>query len=193
MVAVPTKASHRARNVVIAVVVVVAILVIFGAIGSLGGIGGGVSSSQRDTWQQWGMSIQYPAGLNTQYSGSLQTQATSSSGAVSWVWNNAQTQLALGWVTTPAVNLTAGLQGYYPRLESHGYTNIVLVGQGNITMAGHPWEYESYSWQYQGSAYYSTFATTYYGSTTRGYVLIYQDTSSGTLAALESYGNTFSG
>jgi hypothetical protein len=60
-------------------------------------------------------------------------------------------------------------------------------------MAGHTWEYESYSWQYQGSTYYSTLAIAFYGGTTRAYVLAYQDTSSGTLTALESYGNTFSG
>jgi hypothetical protein len=139
------------------------------------------------------MSIQYPAGLSAQYTGSLQTQATSSSGAVGWGWNNGQTSLALGWVTTPTYNIAASLQGYYPKLQSHGYTNIALLGQGNITMAGHSWEYESYSWQYQGTTAYSTFAITYYPSSTRGYVLLYQDTSSGTLAALESYGNTFSG
>ena len=194
-VAVPTKKSHRARNIIIILVIV--ILVISGAsygLGYLGGVGGsGSSTGQRDTWQQWGMSIQYPAGLSAQYSGALQTQATSSSGGVNWIWNNAQSSLGLGWVTTSAYNFADGLQGYYSKILSQGATNIVLLGQGNVTMAGHSWEYESYSWQYQGTTAYSTFAITYYPSSSRGYVLLYQDTSSGTLANLESYGNTFSG
>ena len=138
------------------------------------------------------MSIQHPAGLAEQYRGVLQTQAANSSGVVEWIWNNAQTTLALTWVGAPSANLSAGFQSAYQNAQTK-VSNLALTGQGNATIGGHTWEYQTYSFQSNGVAGYLTVALSYYSSSGRLYGLLFQDTSPGTLVQLQKYGDTFSG
>jgi hypothetical protein len=169
------------------VVSIVAIAAIGFASGLLSPAGG-----TRGTWQQYGMSIQYPSGVKTQYVGVLNQQADMASGEAEWLWNGGNTGLIVSWITTATYNSTAGLQGVDNALLAKA-TNVVLTDQGNATMAGQSWRYQTYSFTYNGTPGYATFAVTYFGSSGRAYVLGYIDASSGTLASLEGYGNTFTG
>jgi len=150
------------------------------------------SGGTHETWQQYGMSIQYPSGIKTQYVGVLDQQADITSGEAEWLWNGGNTGLVVFWIMTTTYNSTAGLQGVDSALLTKA-TNVVLTDQGNATMAGHLWRYQTYSFTYNGQPGYATFAVTYYEGSGRAYVLGYIDASSGTLASLEGYGNTFTG
>jgi len=188
----PVKTPRSARNVllVIAVVIVVVIIAVASS-GFLAGLIGG-SSKSRQTWQQYGMSIQYPAGVNTLYTGVLDQQADAASGEAEWLWNGANTLLDLAWVTTSNYNITAGLQGIYQKILAAS-SNVVIVDQGTLTMAGNTWQYQTYSYVHNGGSEYATYAVTYYTSSGRLYALGFTDTSDTTLASLQSYGSTFTG
>ena len=138
------------------------------------------------------MSIQYPGGVKTQYVGVLNQQADMASGEAEWLWNSGNTGLVVSWITTTTCNSTAGLQGVDNALLTKA-TNVALISQGNATKAGRTWRYQTYSFTYNGTPGYATFAVSYYGSSGRAYVLGYIDVSSGTLVSLEGYGNSFTG
>jgi hypothetical protein len=152
----------------------------------------GVLAPSRGTWQLYGMSINYPGGVNAQYVGVLDQQADPGSGEIEWLWNAGNTGLILVWVTTQSYNSTGGLNGIRSYLASSA-SNVVLTDQGTIVMAGHSWQYQTFSFAHDGVSGYSTFAVTYYSASGRAYALAYVDTGSGTLSSLESYGGTFSG
>ena len=171
---------------------VVVVVIVFVALYAIGVILDQSGNGGRQTWQQWGMSIQYPSGVKAQYQGVLDQQADASSRQVEWLWNGADTGLTVVWIATPAFNVTAGLRS----IESGLLTSAVNVTQsalGNVTMGSHSWTYLSVSFTTNGLNGFGTFSGTYYQSSGRAYFIGYIDTKSGTLQSLESYGNTFSG
>ncbi len=170
---------------------VVSILVIAVAAAALGLFGTG-GDGGRETWTQYGMSIQYPSGVNAQYLGLLNQQADNASGEVEWLWNSGDTGLILLWITTNHANATTGLEAIQSALLAHA-TNVTSTDQGNATIAGHSWEFRSYGFQYNNIAGFATFALTYYTSSGRLYALGFIDTTADTLTQLETYGASFTG
>ncbi len=188
----PVRKSHRLRNIVLVIVVAFAIVIVaVAAAGFIYGLSGG-SSPSRQTWQQYGMSMQYPTGVKAQYSGVLNQQADSASGEVEWLWNGANTGLDVAWVSTTSYNLTAGLQAIHNLLLSKA-SNVLITDQGTTTFAGHSWQYQTYSFVENGQTGYATYGAAYFNSSGRAYVIGFVDTSNTTLASLQSYGNTFTG
>jgi hypothetical protein len=170
------------------VAVVVAAMVFY----AIGAATGTPSSNGRQTWSQFGMSIQYPSGVQVHYVGVLNQQADSSSGEAEWLWNGANTGLLVLWVTTPTYNITAGLRAIQSGLLSSA-SNVEQTGQGNLTIASHFWRYLTLSFTTNGVNGYATFAGTYYAGSGRAYFLAYFGTSSDTVQNLQTYGGTFSG
>jgi hypothetical protein len=150
------------------------------------------SAPSQQTWQQWGMSIQYPSGVSPQYQGVDGQQATPQSGQVSWVWNSGYTSLGLLWMNGTAYNYTAKFQAIFNKFSTV-FNNVTVTDAGNMTMAGHLWQYETLKGSYQSSTTYASYAIDVYPASQRVYIMIYTDTAPDTLAALASYGNTFSG
>jgi hypothetical protein len=146
----------------------------------------------QQTWQQWGMSIQYPPGTNPQYQGVNEQQATPQSGQVSWLWNSGYTSLGLLWMNGTTYNYTTGFQGIFQRFAAV-FSNSTVTDAGSMTMAGHVWQYETLKGSYQSSITYASYAIDVYPTSQRVYIMIYTDTMPDTLGALASYGNTFSG
>ncbi len=151
------------------------------------------TQSTLTTWHQWGISIQYPAGLTTHYMGVGEPKATSDSGIVQWVWNKGGTSLTLVWVNVMQDELQSGFPGVYDVLRAHA-TKVALIDRGNVTMGGAMWEYQTYrSTTIHGEAFYSTVALSYYPTHHRLYGLIFVGTNPESLASLMNYGETFRG
>lgn len=177
--------SHTLRNVLIIVLIAGSLL----TVGFLADVYG--PSSNTPTWQQWGMSISYPSGTTPIVQGaSQQQQANASVGEVRWSWNNGDNWLGLSWGTGSSYNYTLGFQAIRNNLALNS-TNITLKAQGNVTMAGTTWEYQTYAFTYNGRPDYASYALTYYASTQTGYDIGYGNTTPDTLTSLETYGNTF--
>lgn len=188
----PVKKSHSLRNIGVAVVVVLVVFVAMAAVGYVYSLTGG-SHPSRETWQQYGMSIQHPAGVKTQYLGVLDQQADSASGEAEWLWNGGNTGLYVVWVTTSgSYNTTAGLQGIYNELLSKA-SNVTILDQGDVTVAGHSWVFQIYRFTYNGQLGFATYAVAYYPSSGRAYALGFGDTSNTTFTSLESYASSFTG
>ena len=144
------------------------------------------------TWHQYGMSISYPAGLSPQLSGIYEQQATNSNGQVQWIWNQANTALALTWVNATHADLEAGIQSLYDVL-SEAYTSVTLVERGNVTICVASWPYVTYSYNATGQIYYQTMAIYFYASESRFYEIDFVDTNSNTLSSLMTYASAFAG
>jgi hypothetical protein len=191
----PTRKPHLARNIgLAAVVVVIGLIVVVFLAGFLYGLSGGTVSptGPKDTWQQFGMTIQYPSGLKAQTQGALEQQATSDSGVVDWGWNHGQTSLGILWLTTPTYSVTAGFQGIEQKLQAYS-PNFVTLDQGSTNMSGHTWQYRTYSLVLNGTTDYFTYAISYYSVSGRAYILYYGDVNSNTVTSLAIYGDTFTG
>lgn len=144
------------------------------------------------SWQQWGMQIDHPAGLNAQYQGVLEQQATSHSGLVEWIWHGGDTSLLLFWENATAYNFTAGFQQVSATLHTRG-SGVILLGHGNLTMGGATWEYQTYNSLVQGKSVYATYAYAFSTPHQRVYGVTFGDVASDTLASLIVYGQTFKG
>jgi len=144
------------------------------------------------TWQQWGMSIQYPSGLQAETVGISGQQVNSENGGVAWLWNNDATSLSLFWYTSSSYNVNERFQGLYDAEQNH-WKNLTVINQGNITMAGATWEYQTSQCLHNGKTQYTTIAFGDYTSEQRVYGIMFWDSSPDTLSALEYYGNTFNG
>jgi len=146
------------------------------------------------TWQQWGMSIQYPSGLQAEYFGLNGQQADSANGGVIWSWNSNRTLLGLQWFTVSSYNISAAFQGVYnSEQEGNVWNDITVTDQGNVSLDGSTWQYQTSHALAGGEILYTTMAYIYYPSIQRAYGIIFSDSSPDTLSALEYYGNTFSG
>ncbi len=144
------------------------------------------------TWQQWGISIQHPAGLTARYMGFEGAKAASDSGMVQWVWNKGGTSLTLFWVNATQDEIQPRFPEVYNLLRT--YTkNVALVEGGNVTMGVATWEYQTYRSTIQGETFYSTVALSYYPTHHRLYGLVFVGTNPESLASLMSYGKTFRG
>ena len=186
-----TKPSNLRKGLLLVVVVIVIAIIAIETSGLLSvHLGGSKNSLQ--TWQQFGMSVQYPAGVNTQYSGVLDQQADTASGEAEWLWNGANTGFLVTWITTTSFNANAGLQGIYNKLIATA-SSVQLTDEGTVAMAGHYWQYQTYAFTMNGESGYATFAVAYYSTSGRAYALGFVDTSDTTLGSLLSYGNTFTG
>ena len=168
------------------VIVLVAIIAVY----ALAVVVGPMSGGGRQTWQQYGMSIQYPSGVSTRYQGVLNQQPDSSSGEAEWLWNGGNTGLAVVWIGTTSANITAGLQSLKHSLLSSS-SNVTETASGNITMASRSWAYLSLSFITGDAKGYGTFVGTYLSGSGRACVIGYIDAGPNTLQGLESYGNTF--
>ena len=186
----PPLAAPKKRRAVRYLVVIVLIVIL--ALYGVGAVFLPTSSGGRQTWRQYGMSIQYPNGVKTRYQGVLDLQADQASGEAQWLWNGGDTGLAVVWIGTAAANITAGLQGIEGGLLSSA-SNVVELSNGTVSMVGHSWDYLTLSFTSNGIKGYGTFAGTYYTSSDRAYYITYFDTSAGTLQNVETYGSTFSG
>jgi hypothetical protein len=189
---VPQRKSHTLRNVLI-IVLIAGTLLTAGFFTDAYG-----TSSHTQTWQQWGMSISYPSGTTPILRGATpQQQANSSVGEVRWLWNDGDTWLGLSWGAASSYNYTLGFQAIRNYLAVNA-TNLAVTARGNVTMAGTTWEYQTYSFTYNGRPDYASYAITYYAGAQRGYDIGYGDIpldniAPNTLATLETYGNTFVG
>jgi hypothetical protein len=146
------------------------------------------------TWQQWGMSIQYPAGLKAQYDGIWEQEATNDSGMVFWVWHQGRTELALSWYTVG--NLTVDPADVFESIDEEyqgTYDNCTRLDGGNTTIAGRAWQYMTWQVTDKGVTLYVTFTLAHYQPPGRVYMLAFTDSSPGTLASLRQYGDTFAG
>jgi flagellar basal body-associated protein FliL len=186
----PKKRSKPLLWIIVLVVVAVAIGLGFAFL--QGAFTTSPSPSSTQTWQQYGMSISYPSGLQAQTKGVFEQQATSSSGMVYWLWDQNSTELALTWVNTTTYDIDAGLQALYTDLSVKD-TNVTLISQGNMTIDGEQWSYLTYGFIYTGHTYYQSTALSFYSSEGRAYEIDFVDTNSGTLANLTAYANTFVG
>jgi hypothetical protein len=181
-----TPKSQRVKSIVIiGIVVLGGTLFLFGL---MYGISPSRPIATSQVWEQWGMSIQYPVGLSPQYQGVYQPQATSSSGEVSWTWNSGNTSLDLEWVPASVYNYSSDLQPISVRCPNGG--TIRQVSQGNVTMSGTVWGYATLVCSANGSEVFATAAKSYSPVSHRGYLLVFTDVNSSTLASLETYGNT---
>lgn len=167
--------------IAIAIIVVVAVVGIY-YLGSL--------SPSTQTWQQYGMSIQPPAGVQAQYSGILEQEANSGSGTVQWVWNQSKTRLALSWVNTTSIDYDNSFEAIYQSLLAVA-TNVTVPDDGTTTMAGLTWQYVTFQFNQSGYTNYQTSALTFDSANGRAYELDFIDVNPSTLNSLMSYGNTF--
>jgi len=172
-------------------IILVVVLIVAGLL-TAGFFDGAFNASDKtQTWQQFGMSISYPSGLAPIVQGATpQQHANSSVGEVRWIWNDGDTWLGLSWGAGSSYNYTLGFQAIRNNLALNS-TNITLKAQGNVTMAGTTWEYQTYAFTYNGRPDYASYALTYYASTQTGYDIGYGNTTPDTLTSLETYGNTF--
>jgi hypothetical protein len=181
------KKSHTLRNLVIVVLIAGSLL----AAGFIADVYG--PSSHTPTWQEFGMSITYPSGTTPVVQGaSPQQQANSSVGEVRWSWNEGDTWLGLSWANGSSYNYTLGFEAISSHLAVNA-TDVTTTAQGNVTMAGTTWEYQTFTFKYNQVPDYATYAMTYNATAQRGYDIGYGNTQPDTLTALEGYGNTFVG
>jgi hypothetical protein len=148
------------------------------------------------TFQQMGVSIQYPAGITVNVRGIFQEIATINDGIVVWTWNKDSTGLSVGWINltffnTSNINMTQFLLAGFESMNQLG--NFSLVDQGNITMAGRIWEYQTYVTIRNGYNLFTSAAACQYIDSYRLYSIYFSDTYPDTLTSLEYYGNTFIG
>ena len=142
------------------------------------------------TWQLWGMTIQYPLWGNADFAGINGHPANSTYGVVYWTWNNDLTTISLGWA--PALNTSEEFQSIYGA-EQGIWINLTLIDQGNITMGGATWQYQTSQCIFNDKTEYLTIALSEYPKSQRIYTIFFEDSLPDTLSALEYYGNTFSG
>ena len=179
-----TKKGTTNTTMIIIAVAVIAVVAIVG-IYYLGS-----QSPSTQTWQQWGMGIQSPAGVQAQYSGILDQTANSGSGTVQWVWNQGTTRLALSWVNTTSIDYDNSFEAIYQSLLVVA-TNVSVVDDGTITMAGLTWQYATFQFEQSGYTNYETSALTLDSTNGRAYEMDFIDVNPTTLNSLMSYGNTF--
>ena len=182
---IPERKTAIRNLLLIVLIAIVAVYALAVAVGPMAGGG-------RQTWQQYGMSIQYPSGVKTQYQGVLNQQPDLSSGEAEWLWNGGNTGLAVVWITSPSANISAGLQGITHSFLSSA-RNVTETALGNVTMASRSWEYLSFSFTINGTKSYGTVAVAYQAASSRVYFIGYFDADSNTMQSIESYGNTFTG
>ena len=181
--------SHMKPWKIIVIVIAVVVVAIVGYVFLTGFIGTS-NPATTQTWSQYGMSMQYPSGLQAKYKGVFEQQATSDSGTVYWVWNQTKTTLALTWVHTPSFSYSAGFDGIYDLLCSIA-TNVTLIGQGTTTMAGSTWQYQTYQYNQVGLINYESCAIYFDSTNGRAFEIDFVDTNPTTLNSLIVYGNTF--
>lgn len=190
----PVKTERKSRAVPIILIAVGVIIVIVAGLYVLGYFSYTPEPTGTQTWQQWGMSMQYPAGLKAQLDGIWEQQATNESGTVSWIWHQGTTELGLSWLTIGNITLDyeGAFQGAYEEMLDL-YSNVTQVAQGNTTMGGATWQYRTWSGVDQGKTDYVTLALSHYTASQRFYMLLFRDSNQNTLASLMQYGNTFTG
>ena len=139
------------------------------------------------------MSIRHPPGPAASYVGFEEPSATSNSGIVSWVWNNGGTSLTLTWANATQSEIHPGLPTADEIQQGTEITNVILANEGNITMNGATWAYQTYRGMVRGEAAFVVVATSYYSISHRLYILVLVDRNPASLATLASYGRTFQG
>lgn len=187
-----SKKPRRRLVASLTVLVVVSVIIGLAISGSSNPTSPSSTQGTLTTWQRWGISIQYPAGLTTYYMGVEEPNAGSNSGMVQWVWNKGGISLTLVWVNATQDELQPGFPGVYNVLRAHT-RNVMLIDRSNVTMGGATWEYQTYRSMIQGEMFYSTVAYCYYPTHHRLYGLVFVDTNPESLASLMSYGKTFRG
>lgn len=183
------KAKKRGKTPMILIIAAVILVAVLGGFYYHGYLSSDSTSSSTQTWQQFGLSIHYPAGVEAKTQGVFEQQPTSDSGTVSWYWNQENTALALTWINATSFNYTVGFQIILTTLQSKD-TNVTVIGSGNVTMAGVSWQFETLNFTYSGKTGYETCALLFLPNSERGFELDFVDTNSNTLNSLETYGNT---
>jgi hypothetical protein len=149
--------------------------------------------SPLETWQQWGISIQHPSGFQASFEGNLNQSANSNNGIVRWLWNANMTRLYLLWEPGSSdYNFTRYFLDNYEWLQKN-YQNVSLLSQGNMTMAGTIWQYQTYTYAEGSQQFFLTCASAFYPNTQRIYFINFVDSQQDSLSGAEFYGNTFTG
>lgn len=155
-----------------------------------------VNPSVRSTFQEYGITIQYPTRSTEEINGAEGPQANSASGDVKWLWNGGSTYLLLSWTNTNAsqYNYSEAFQTIVKEIQADkNFTDVSVVSTGNISMAGTNWPYETFQLNYQGTTNYVTYSFTFYQGEGRVYLLGFGDTSPDTISNLQNFGATFHG
>jgi len=100
-----------------------------------------------DTWQQYGISIQYPAGVSPTYHGSV----SPSSGNIDWYWNGFNNELELIYNFNITQNID--FNQYFSDKRTvfanwGGIRNATEIDRGNIVLNGLNWSYATYEYNY---------------------------------------------
>ncbi len=142
-----------------------------------------VNPSDRETFQGYGITIQYPVGAVKQTIGFLNKPANSSFGSITWRWNGYRTTLQIQWFNTSSntIDLQPFMSG----------PNATLIESGNTTIIGENWNYITFHLVNDGILEYETVAQKFYQSENRLYTLSFRDYSNDTLAQLGDWGATF--
>jgi hypothetical protein len=141
-----------------------------------------VNPSIRSTYQNYGVSIQYPVGAKVH----TNTPPNSTFGAIFWYWNHGNTELGIQWSNESFLPPNV----LYPLVPPGN--NATFLQSGNTTINGRTWHHVTYMFFYQRQLY-QTDAVFSNQTEQRFYMITYYDQTNDTLAQLDYFGATFNG
>jgi hypothetical protein len=147
-----------------------------------------------ETWSQWGMRIDHPYGIETQYSGVWENDASEQSGTVDWMWNKGDTILTISWISS---NLDVfdydGIMNSMIKSLDEITTEISEIEKGEIIIDERVWKYESIKYTMDGVEGYGTYAICLYEDRNRVYNITFVDTKPDTLNSMKQFVDAFKG
>lgn len=168
--------SHRVRFIQLAVPVIIAVIVAVFLAGTYDLFSPGVNPDERETWERWGMRIEYPAGLNAVYKGGLGAEANEQSGIVEWVWNKGNSRLSLAWSSTRSFDHNSVFERMPEELETtYGPILVEVFDEGIVTIDGHEWQYRTWVFELEGVRAYTTSALRFYEAQGRAVMLSFME------------------